>query len=196
MKTPIGNNPSAGIAFAAAASFRNTALLVVDRLPRTVGEPPSVSVGDIIAAATNLSLAVELLLKTLAIVDRTKLEKQHRLLVLFRALQESTRKQLRSAYDARIKQLPPDLVVSMEVGITPTMNPPPDAHRAARSDTLDDLLEAEADAFVTWRYLYEQSDSLRPVTMSIELRRLDCAAQAVADVLVSRGVIRPILKTA
>ena len=197
MKASAGDNPSARLAFETAAALRANALLVINRLPKTVAEPPStVGVGEIVAAATNLSLAVELLLKALAIVDRTKLEKQHKLLILFRALQESTRKELRRAFTARIKQLPPGLVVSMEVALTPTMSPPPDATRTAQSEELEDLLEAEADAFVTWRYLYEQIDTRRAVTMRIELRRLECVAQAVVDVLVARGILKPIQKNA
>jgi hypothetical protein len=191
MKPLAGDNPSFRLAFEAAASLMANAQHVIARLPKTVTEPPNtVGVGDIVAAATNLSLAVELLLKTLAIVDRTKLEKQHKLLVLFRTLQDSTRKELRKSFAARIHQLPPDLVVSMEVAITPTMSTPPDAAHTARSESLDDLLQAEEDAFVTWRYLYEQSDSRRPVTMRIELRRLQCVADAVRDVLIARDILR------
>jgi hypothetical protein len=115
------------------------------------------------AAVTNLSLALELFLKGLALATNVRVTKTHDLLVLFDALPVSLKNSIAQNYTFRVKNAAPNLNTSVHLVITPTPTAPTEKQFEAIAKKIDvsdirSVLDAERDAFRTWRYLYEAGD--------------------------------------
>src|SRR5437660_7673959 len=76
--------------------------------------------GQLIAAVTNLALAIELYFKSLAIVAGVKVHKTHDLLTLFKALPKPLVESIEMVYDLKRKQMPPHALAPFQMIITST----------------------------------------------------------------------------
>jgi hypothetical protein len=131
--------------------------------------------GGLVASATNLTLAVELYLKTLYILLRVPVPHTHNLLQLFSGLPQEVEEALTRAYDAMGCPSPEVACgITLQLSVRPLTDDDP--RPEARPDHgLRSVLDRGRDAFETWRYLYERADQgVR--TVEYEFRWLDNAA--------------------
>ena len=117
--------------------------------------------GAFTAAATNVALSVELLLKTESIRCESPVLHTHDLRLLFDGLPRTSQDRVEQMYDAAIRSSSGKSAM-MEIAVTRIPFPPKEADLAAarkslvRVKDLRSLLSAECDAFETWRYFFTE----------------------------------------
>lgn len=114
--------------------------------------------GRLVAATTNLSLAIELYFKCMLIVLKPELPQIHDLGKLFDALPKTLQESVEAEYESRTEGVDPSSVKFIEITSTKKFSPPqPDLNSSAAVEipTLRELLEAERNSFLDWRYFHE-----------------------------------------
>jgi hypothetical protein len=137
-------------------------------------------IGGLVASATNLALAIELYLKGLLLHQGIPPPKTHDLPALFAALPERVQRAVEHAYSAlSAKPQAPVTGIELEVAHSDDasqrgLEPP------LPSDfTVKAILARNADAFVTWRYLFAHDPPLGAAYLSYEFGPLALAAQSI-----------------
>ena len=143
-------------------------------------------VGAISASATNMALAVELLLKAAALTYGGIPKREHDLIVLFDQLPDHVRKDIEGRYDAF--PVPADGVTTsfaLDVfGSTPVAKEHGGAGSRVsepRDDSLRAVLAHVKDAFVTWRYLHEKGDPKKVVRVEYPFHHLGLVRDSVRE---------------
>ena len=160
---------------------------VFSRIPSDLNEAAKFTydnLGEIFAAATNLALAIELYLKSLAIATGSPVLRTHNLLKLFDALPQVLRESIELKFRLRMDDLEKQGdSVALHLAITSIPVPPPIESVPvpdAESLNLRGVLDGEKDAFKTWRYMHESGPDF-PVHFSLEYGRLGVIANALQD---------------
>lgn len=145
--------------------------------------------GGMIASATNLSLAVELYLKSLRLLQSLDPTTDHDLWALFQGLPEWLKDSVAREYQKNNKGVPTGVAVSFELAMAPRV--PGEAEvqelnrqRPANDNSLDAVLKRSRNAFQTWRYLHEKGDSQRIVMFRYDFHFLGCAAMALRTIAI------------
>ena len=142
------------------------------------------NLGELFAAATNLALAIELYLKSLAIATGSPVLRNHNLLELFDALPQVIRESIELRFRVRMDCLEKQGgSLALHLAITSVPVPPPIESVPvpdAESLNVRGVLAAEKDAFKTWRYMYESGPEF-PAHFSLEYGRLGVIANTLQD---------------
>jgi hypothetical protein len=193
---PVGLPPTspkkASTAFAAAHAFRALAHSFFSQCPSDNLDAANGFVAQrfpqLMAAATNLALALELYLKGLALCAGIPVKKVHDLLQLFEALPKRLQDSIEENYNNRNSRIPGDLNTGFHVLFTPTEEVPSDTvmtslegHTLAPGTDVRSILRAERDAFKNWRYLFEAADPSAPFLIAMDYGRLFRIADALSD---------------
>jgi len=176
MTTMPGRDPK--LALDSADSFRSLAGRFVSSIRMHVNyawQDALADLGGLVASATNLTLAVEIYLKTLYILLGLQVPHTHNLLRLFSGLPSEVQEALTHDYDAQ--ECPsPEIACGITLQLSTSPLTSDDPHPEERPDhSLVAILGRNKDAFETWRYLYERADQ-RVSTFEYEFRWLDNAA--------------------
>jgi len=120
-----------------------------------------VPLGTVIGSATNLSLAVELYLKSIYMLLKKEVPDTHNLWALFKNLPVEVKDELKAQYDL-VNGQPTNELASVRIYTARrkegTFDPPQELRKIGPSD-LKSVLVRSAEAYVTWRYLYEHEDT-------------------------------------
>lgn len=188
-KLPNAARYDGNAAFQTANACFELAGSVFSRVPDDVNEAAKFTyenLGEIFAAATNLALAIELYLKSLAIATGSPVLRTHNLLELFDTLPKVLRDSIELRFRDRMSWLgEQERSIALTMAITSTPSPPPMDSvpvPVPDPDSLDlrGVLNVEKDPFKTWRYIHETGPEL-PVLYSLEYGRLGVIANALQD---------------
>jgi hypothetical protein len=145
--------------------------------------------GDVVACATNLGLAIELYLKGLLARRGLEVPKVHDLAALFDALPEPERTYIEILF---MDQMPDTLRIlngrSWSFTLAKGAEETPQWDQSYRSLALPDLLARSKDLFQSWRYVFEFS---LPAGNSYQFHQFEfiplrCAAEAIRVELVAQ----------
>ena len=160
---------------------------IFSRVPDDLSEAAKFTydnLGEIFAAATNLALAIELYLKSLAIATESPVLRTHNLLELFDALPPVLRESIELRFRVRMECVnKQERAAALELVITSTPTPPVMKSVPILDPNPLDLrgvLNAEKDAFRTWRYMHEAGPKI-PAYFSLEYGRLGVIANTLQD---------------
>jgi hypothetical protein len=139
------------------------------------------TIGQFIAAVTNLTFAIELYLKTLRIMSSTIPQKgTHSLLELFDGLPAPIQNALEATFQKKRAAFPETDLAAIELGVTdisaPPLEPKPITH--ARK-TLRDIFNVEKDAFQIWRYVFQTNVTGGGAVIRSDYRLLSLAAHSI-----------------
>lgn len=166
MNRPPSNSADPNMACQSADAFFKNAGQFFSKLPKDLNASAAFAYerrGELVAAVTNLSLAVELYLKALAMISAMKVKRSHDLLELFGVLPQSVQASIEAKYSEALKAIPAESADAIELSITTTPFPPtPEEFAAAAAqrpsgDDIRSVLRAEKDAFSSWRYIHESN---------------------------------------
>jgi len=185
---PRNQTPGTNAMNAANAFFRN-AEVFFKQVPRGLDEAARFTIarrGPLSAAVTNLSLAVELYLKAVALLTVGKHRETHNLPELFDALPPFVQNAIESEYNRRMAAVPAEgEATALEMLITPTPDEPTEqqiAELKAGQPTGTDIrsvLTAEKDAFRNWRYLFESDKPGKATLLRVDYGRLIAIAKSI-----------------
>ncbi|GJM05747.1 MAG: hypothetical protein DHS20C09_17430 [marine bacterium B5-7] len=146
-------------------------------------ENASKDLGGLVASATNLALAVEIYLKALWMLLGSPPPEDHNLWSLYKRLPDRKLKDAINKTFDEVNSNSGEQVSALEVAIsTGPMNDEElkrvsDEWSERVSDTdLKAVLKRSKDAFVTWRYLYEQDSKSNTQIIRYEFERLQMLA--------------------
>lgn len=136
--------------------------------------------GGMVASATNLALGIELLMKALLLHHGRPVPHTHELPALFKDLPATVIKEIEDTYN-RIDQAEAAAHRSMELvpmhGVSPASHPPVSDH------SLRAVLQRNSNAFVFWRYGFEQMRNLSNVRFRYEIDALFNVANSLREQL-------------
>lgn len=142
------------------------------------------TLGAFTAAATNVTLSVELLLKAESIRCKFPVLHTHDLRNLFDHLPQTSQNQIEQNYDAA-QRSDSGISAAMEIAVTrkPIQPKVSDLAVARKSlvsvKDLRSLLSAECDAFETWRYFFSEGPVGPVVVFQSHFRSLDILAEVL-----------------
>lgn len=140
-----------------ADAFQRLAELFIGRIGTDVKEgrqDPSTEFGDLVACATNLSLALELYMKALITQLELTVPKDHDLRSLFDTLPQQVKTQIEEVYDKAWRSQWNGRRASITIAKGP-YDEPPWSDYSNESKDLGALLQRSRDVFCSWRYIYE-----------------------------------------
>jgi hypothetical protein len=188
MNRPASNSADPRMACQSADAFFKYAGQFFSRLPKDLNASAAFAYerrGELVAAVTNLSLAVELYLKALAMMAGQKVKRTHDLLDLFEMLPEQTRLSIEDKYAAALRDIPAGAASAFEFSITTTPFPPTPgeiakaAEQRPSGDDIRSILRAEKDAFRTWRYIHESDLSQGFAIIRVDFHKVALIAHSL-----------------
>lgn len=167
LKNTLASKGSPIMAFQAAEEFLKNASLYFAKIPPELNAAAfftNSTFGAFIAANTNLALSAELFLKCAARLAELSVIYTHDLLKLYDTLPVKVKAEIERAYNSRVSAIPPTgRPVAIEIALTAN-NKPASEDAIAKLDALKikvndlrSLLSVEKDAFVNWRYFFQES---------------------------------------
>jgi len=152
------------LCFLSGVSFFQIASAFFEKLPTDENEAARFALnqrGGLFVAATNLALAIELLLKALAIARKRKVVPDHTLVTLFDALPLDYQQSIEYLYGQEIRRPVAPHCIAVRLYISPVGVPvqqgPSEAVKK-EGVSVRSVLEAESDALKLWRYMHEAGD--------------------------------------
>ena len=154
---------------------------LVEQDPDHAEEIAQKHIGELIASATTIALAIELYLKALLLQAGQPAPKTHDLPELYQALPSKLRQTVESTYDQRRRTENDDELAGLSVHIARRGMSEQSFDRPAGppSMKLSALLKRNSNAFSTWRYLFAHGPTNSGAPLSYEYVRLVFAARAV-----------------
>ncbi len=147
------------------------------------------NIGRLIAVATNLSFAIELLLKGLAIKTKGKAINKHQLIELFNDIPKWVQDEIDARYRYRFARRnmatfhPISIVVSKDPLLPGDLRKKMHILTGTDEEDVRKLLRRERDAFQTWRYVYEEIPATDCTAVTVHLWHLAFLVKAINDVL-------------
>lgn len=177
-------NSDPKLAIVSADSFFTNAVTFIDEIAysKTNAHEKAIQrIGDLIASATSLTLALELYLKAMLIAFRIEVPRTHNLDDIFKKVPVDVRQLIQSKYD-RYLATSPWPVAELQLQTADKAVPWPSEDASSLSEkTLSDLnslFKRTGNDFSTWRYLYEAvSGEVREIRY--EFARLVAASKAI-----------------
>lgn len=151
-----------------------------------------VPLGTVIGSATNLALAVELYLKSIYMLLKMEVPATHHLWTLYENLPDDVKNELKAQYDSTNSRLPKELAsvrIYTARGKNRPFDPPPEIRKVGPSD-LKSVLVRSAEAYVTWRYLYEHEDTDDWRMFEYEFARLGLVCNVARNYAVQKHAIK------
>jgi hypothetical protein len=150
------------MAFRCAESFSKFAEPTLDRLFIELNSIPKEISSDqdfanVICAATNLCLSIELYLKSLRIGLGLSVPEHHNLWALCKSLPKGVKDILEKDYLEKVSSTPKGKAVTLRIAfVEKGKNPPTDfTVQDMRPNDMKSLLIRNSNAFTQWRYIYE-----------------------------------------
>jgi hypothetical protein len=139
------------------------------------------NLGELIASATLLPLAIEIYLKALLLKHGKPAPKTHELATLFKNLPNDLQRSSIAKYEA-LRKVEGAGVATFEIQIssrrhTPKPNWRDDVSQNPTDYSLAAVLQRSSSAFVSWRYLFASNPQADTHAYSYEFLRLSFAAQ-------------------
>ena len=149
--------------------------------PERADETAGKHIGELIASATNLSLAIELYLKALLLERGLAAKMTHELPELFRCLPRKIQLAIEAKYDVlrESEELGGLAGLSLHISKGPSGEQSFDRPPGTYSMNFMSVLKRNATAFVTWRYLFAHGPTASGSPLSYEYVRLCFVAQAL-----------------
>jgi hypothetical protein len=177
----------ANTALVAADSFRAHANIFLAKIGRDMATMQDIAVRDIggcVASATEMALAVELYLKALRTILGMKIPRSHDLWKLYRDFPAGATEAIEQHYHSRLVTTPwVGSALNLRVMAGPIS--PNEANAKPKATDGDNSIEAtlkrNANAFITWRYLYEQGVAGQTIVLQYDFHRLETAGVAVRE---------------
>lgn len=176
-----------GAVKSAADGFYTLAQILVKSLPSDLATVPSMARpehGDVMASVTNYILAIELYFKAILKICHQRVPRTHDLISLFERVPEPVGSYIISKYNA----LPVDRskAAALILYFSPVQNFP--LSEEARDHNISDVsfeavLERNRNAFVQWRYLYEDFDRSEVKAFTYEYSSLGLICEALRGVV-------------
>jgi len=182
-------------AIIAADAFRNHARKFIGKLPKgSLDEAAQFSIhnlGECIASATNLALAVELYLKALRIVVGSPASEDHNLWSLFKHLPVKLKEEIETHYNQlNTKQIGKLASLELEISTEPFKDNNEEDNNEEKLDNLNNglkqVLNKSKDAFITWRYIHEGAKEGEYIRYNYEFSRLELICDIIRAQLVTR----------
>ncbi len=194
MSARTANAGDANLAIHVGGHFFELAGTFIKELPDDVQQRKTFlnhpkNIGRFIPAATNLALAVELLLKGLAMKTKGRAIRRHKLIDLFNDLPKWVQDEIKLRYCYRFDRRNKAKFYPIVFIISTLNQPPAEVEMNVRTLNGPDekdvcmLLEWEKDAFQTWRYVYEQAPAAGDVGVTVHMWHLALLVNAIKDVL-------------
>lgn len=167
-------------------AFYRLAERFIDSIPAVDASTkrPTDQIGDVVACATNLSLAAEVFLKALLGACDVPVPQTHDLRSLHAALPLHVQADVQERYtiEARSLRLPARASITFAKG--PIDEPPwDDSHKDPTS--IEKVFTRSKDLFISFRYIYEFTDPTRYQYRTFEYRLLQLACLAVRSAVKS-----------
>lgn len=160
--------------------------LLVQQHTGAADKAAAANIGELVASATSLALAIELYLKALLLALGQSTPMSHDLHDLFERIPKKTRLSIESDYDARRELERAEEASGVSVHVVREGGEPPSFQRprGTQSMRLGPLLKRNSSAFITWRYLFAQGSTKPGAPLSYEYVRLGFAAEAIRAALI------------
>lgn len=175
-------------ALAAGDAFHSLAFQHINEI-RLSGDVKNI--GILSASATNLALAVELYLKALHVACGRAPQSLHDLSALFKQLPLAEKRLASAVYEClpgpKSKNEVSTFIVDVFVNNSePSF--PKGTHfvESVPENSLIAVLKRSRDAFLTWRYLYEQGDERKTVKIEYEFFALSSVAMAIKALVLAK----------
>jgi hypothetical protein len=141
------------------------------------------NMGELIASATNVALAIELYLKALLLRSGQAAPMTHELPSLFAKLPSSVQLKVEQVYERLQATAKKGAAAAFAVHVAGKNSPRPRFGQGAQTqdNTLKGVLQRAASAFVTWRYLFAHAPTESGAPLTYEFLRLSLAAQALRE---------------
>ena len=152
------------------------------------------NLGELVVSATSLALAIEIYFKILLLLLEQAAPKKHDLPMLYERLPKKVRQSIEAQYDEfRSKEDPEDTAgvsvhIVSQVGTEPSFN----RRSGMPSMRLEALLSRNADAFITWRYLFAHGPTKSGAPLSFEYIRLSYLAKSLRTQVMSEYTRRKV----
>ena len=115
--------------------------------------------GSLISAATNLTLAIELYLKSLRTSLQLSVPETHNLWSLYKSLPTNVKHLIEEKYSQKVASTPDEKLLQLKVAYELATGDGPKAPEFPKneneSNEVKQLLKRSANAFQLWRYVYE-----------------------------------------
>ena len=186
-KVKITGDFNAESAFYCAEVFENVARQFIDsirKMPEGRSKNPPEEIGNLVAAATNLGVSLEIYLKTLTSLSGLSIPKTHHLHELFALLPSDIKNQLEELYQKGRSTIPRNTRSSITLAKGP-INPPKWESYVKKPAALVDLLGISSDIFITWRYAFVYD--AEPLTHEVhvfEYELLLLACQTIKTIII------------
>jgi hypothetical protein len=172
---------SANTAVTAADAFRTHSKMFIDNLPKgsldKASQFASRNLGELIASATTLTLALELYLKALRIITGFPAAETHHLWNLYKHLPVDLKKAIETQYNQlNMPQVGKLAALELEVSTEPFKDNTSDENEYKSNNFSNDLKSVHirsSDAFVTWRYIHEGAKKGEYVKYDYEFYHLE-----------------------
>ncbi|MGZ5115691.1 MAG: hypothetical protein ACXWCY_10010 [Burkholderiales bacterium] len=172
-----------------ADAFYNAAQQFISKGPKHRAEFAEYAIknmGEVIASATNLALAIELYTKGLLLHHKIPAPQIHKLSELFAALPKGVREKVAVEYERLLAPgIPEGQAVSVTLRSFPQGSAPEPAKQGVKvfKDVIA-VLERSSDAFATWRYFFEVGDKNSRKQLTYEFHHLSAIAKALRTQMV------------
>ena len=182
---------SPDIALKAADAFRSHSQIFIGSLGNSLdraAQHAAQNLGDFIASATMLSLALELYLKALRATINITIPETHDLWALYKKLPQELKKSIECSYtkiNSNNEEKLAGLELAIWVGRQPPIDDPPEVNKEKeKTDSYNDLrsvLFRSRNAFQTWRYLHEMGKKNCYVLFKYEFHRLGLICDIIRE---------------
>jgi hypothetical protein len=184
---PSESNP--GVATLSGDAFYNAAQQFISKGPKHRTEFADYAIqtmGELIASATNLALAIELYTKGLLLHHKIPAAQIHKLSELFAALPKSVRDKVVVEYERLLAPgVPEGQAVAVALIAHPPKSPPAPPQPGTKvTKDVSEVLKRSSDAFAMWRYFFDLGSRSSSKELSYEFHHLSAIAKALRTQMV------------
>ena len=193
MKKGIILNRDSNLSLLTAKGFYDQAIPFLEKIDSRSNyhELALADLGGLIASATTMALSLEIYIKTLYIMSNVNVPHNHNLWRLFEGLPSNIKDHAIQIYNAKKSIEKPENLRGIQIKLTENSRVPQkididdeDLNRTLSMD-LESILKKSEDAFINWRYLYEQPEQNKPLILQYDFVCMAILVKTLHEIITS-----------